>query len=114
MTHPAIDPDSVDELRSRLGTPEPETDLAPVPAPGVGAAPGGAAMWKQRAKDRSRQVLAPVVARARLELARAAATEQEDLRREVSALRDEITRVRSDHAAELAALHEQIDQDHPG
>ena len=59
-------------------------------------------------KAKARRLAAPVVAKAREEIVRAAADDQVTLRAEVAELRDELTRQRAEHAAEIAALHEEL------
>ena len=65
------------------------------------SAPGGI-------KARARRLAAPVVAKARDEIVRAAADDQVTLRAEVAELRDELARQRAEHRAEIAALHEEL------
>ncbi len=64
-------------------------------------APGGI-------KAKAKALAAPVVSRARDELARAAAAEHDAVRGELAALRAELERQRGEHAAEVAALHEEL------
>lgn len=59
-------------------------------------------------KAKARRVAAPVVAKARQEIVRAAADDQQALRAEVAALRMELTRQAASHAAEIAALREEV------
>ena len=59
-------------------------------------------------KAKARRLAAPVVAKAREEIVRAAADDQVTLRAEVAELRDELRRQRAEHAAEIAALHEEL------
>jgi hypothetical protein len=103
VTHPAIDIDAVARLRRQLGRPEPQLraveaadTVAPLPTLGG------------RARAVAARLAAPVVACARQELARAAAHEQAELRADLRDLRAELDRTRTAHAAQLAALHEQV------
>ncbi|QXC62816.1 hypothetical protein KSP35_08575 [Aquihabitans sp. G128] len=103
LTHPAIDADAVARLRRHLGRPEPvgpPSALVPIATP--------PATLGDRARALAGRVAAPLVERARQELARAAEHEQAALHAELHALRAELDRTRTTHAAELAALHEQL------
>lgn len=59
-------------------------------------------------KARARRLAAPVVNKARQEIVRAAADDQNSLRAEVAELREELARQRAEHQAELAAVHEEL------
>lgn len=67
-----------------------------------------AVMARGRAKGLARRAAAPAVARLRSELAGVTAQDQDELRSEVASLRRELSRVRAEHAAEVAALHEEV------
>lgn len=60
-------------------------------------------------KAKARRLAEPVVARARHELVRAAADDQQALRAEVTELRAELVRQRAEHQAALAAINEELD-----
>lgn len=106
MTHPAIDVTALGRLRRHLGLAE--------PAPAASAATEGSATASQptsvggRARAVARRLASPLVERARAELALAAEREQAALHAEVAELRQELVRTRTAHAAELAALHEEL------
>lgn len=103
MTHPAIDIEAVARLRRHLGRPEPLlTAIEPV------IVVPGPARFSDRARAVAGRLAAPVVERARLELARAVEREQAALHAELHELRADLDRTRTAHAAELAALHEQL------
>jgi len=59
-------------------------------------------------KARARRLAAPVVAKARQEIHRAASDDQQALRAEVDELRAELARQRAEHAAAIAALNEEL------
>lgn len=59
-------------------------------------------------KAKARRMAAPVVAKARQEIVRAAADDQANLRAEVAELRAELTRQRAEHAAAMAAINEEL------
>ena len=60
-------------------------------------------------KARARRLAAPVVAKARQEVVRATADDQLNLRAELADLRAELARGSApEHAAEIAALHEEL------
>lgn len=104
-THPAIDGAAVARLRRQLGRPD---AIAGVPAASLALAPAGPPTLADRARALGARAAAPLVARARQELARAAEHEQAALHAELASLRTELDRTRTTHAAELAALHEQL------
>jgi hypothetical protein len=60
------------------------------------------------AKQRAQQLVAPLRARVREEIARAASDDVAALRAEVAELRSELERQRAEHAAALAALQEEL------
>ncbi|HEX2576683.1 MAG TPA: hypothetical protein VHK88_10075 [Aquihabitans sp.] len=103
MTHPAIDVDAVSRLRRQLGRAEPRLVAVPTPAPAA-VAP----VPTTRARALASRLAAPVVARAREELARAARGELAALHAEIDDLREQLDRTRTTHAAEIAVLHEQL------
>ena len=92
MPHPAIDPDKL---------PSATNDVSGATAERGPAEPTGL-------KARAKRLAAPVVAKARAELVRAAETEHAELRAELDELRADLRRQRAEHAAELAALHEEL------
>lgn len=59
-------------------------------------------------KARARRLAAPVVAKAREEMVRAAADDRDAVRAELAELRVELARQRAEHAAAIAALNEEI------
>ena len=59
-------------------------------------------------KAKARKLAEPVLARARTEMARAANDDVAALRAEVVELREELERQRAEHAAAIAALHEEL------
>jgi F0F1-type ATP synthase membrane subunit b/b' len=59
-------------------------------------------------KAKARRVAAPVMAKARQEIVRAAADDQQALRAEVAELRTDLARQAASHAAEIAALREEV------
>ena len=102
MTHPAIDEHAVAALRD--ATDEPGTSIVlrqPEPTP---PKPSPLA----RIKASARKAAVPVIARLRQELDRAGAEDLAGLRAEVASLREELARAKADHAADLAALHEEL------
>lgn len=104
MTHPAIDVAAVTRLRRQLGRPEPHLVAVEPPrsvAPDLPTLSG-------RARALGERLAAPLVERARAELARAARLEQAALHAEIDDLRAELDRTRTTHAAEIAVLHEQL------
>jgi hypothetical protein len=107
VSHPAIDPDRL----AAEGTP-PATGSSAGPWGGSAAGSGAPAPPALDAtgslRARARRLAAPMVARARHELARAAADDQAALRAEVAELRGELARVRAEHAAATAALYEEL------
>ncbi|CAN5640046.1 hypothetical protein BH10ACT1_BH10ACT1_38200 [soil metagenome] len=104
LTHPAIDAEAVARLRRQLGRAD-QPSAATVPtAPAV---PGPRSLT-DRARAVATRAAAPVIERARQELARAAEREQASVHAEIDQLRAELDRTRTTHAAELAALHEQL------
>lgn len=103
LTHPAIDMNALGRLRQHLGLREP-VDAAETSSP-VAPRPLTAA---DHARSLGRRLAAPVVVRVRAELALAAAGQQAVLQAEVNELRRELVRTRTAHAAELAALHEEL------
>lgn len=76
--------------------------------------PGGPGEHDQAAlvggtgEGRGAKAAVPVVARLRQELVTASAGDQADVRAQVAELREELARTRAEHAAELAALHEEL------
>lgn len=105
MTHPAIDIDAVSRLRRQLGRPEPRlavvTDVPAPPRP---------VTFGDRTRVWAERLAAPLVDRARHELARAAQHEQAALHAEIDELRADLDRTRTAHAAEIAVLHEQLQE----
>ena len=65
--------------------------------------------WSAAAiKARARQAATPIIDKVRHELATAAEQEQVEVRAEVAELKELLLRTRAEHAAELAALHEEL------
>ena len=92
MTHPAIDDTAAARLRPNRPTEEPKTT-------GL--------------KASARKAAGPMIARLRQELDRAGAEDLAALRAEVAALREEVARLKAEHAADLAALHEELASTRP-
>ncbi len=103
LTHPAIDLNALGRLRQHLGLSEP-VDTVEASSPVA----QGAATAAGRARALARRLAAPMVERARAELALGAAGQQAVLQAEVDELRRELVRTRTAHAAELAVLHEEL------
>lgn len=59
-------------------------------------------------KDRARELVAPVRAKLRAEVVRAASDDVAALRAEVAELREELARQQAEHAAAIAALNEEL------
>ena len=103
LTHPAIDMNALGRLRQHLGLREP-VDTAETSSPVAQGRLTGA----DHARSLARRIAAPMLVRVRAELALAAARQQAVLQAEVDELRRELVRTRTAHAAELAALHEEL------
>jgi hypothetical protein len=109
MTHPAITDQAAATLKASLkGEPAPVPAAALVPAAPPAPQPGDGKWSAATLKARARQAATPIIDKVRHELATAAEQEQAELRAEVAELKDLIVRTRSEHAAELAALHEEL------
>lgn len=110
MTSFSLDPAAVDRLRAGTGAPAPSVpDAAPEPSasePIAGWFEGDTV--SARAKSFARRVLAPAERRMQHEVARAVERHDTELQAQVDQLRAELIRTRTAHAAELAALHEQL------
>ena len=104
ITHRAIDVNALGRLRRHLGLSDPE----PPAEESNRTISSGPLTVGARARGVGRRLAAPVLKRARAELALAARHEQASLRAEVDELRGELARTRTSQAAELAALHEEM------
>jgi len=110
MASSPLDPAAVSRLRRRAGA---DDRSAPAPAP-VDQRTGGPGGWFEgddwsgRVRSFTRRLLAPAERRVRREVQQAVARHDSDLRHQVDELRAELIRTRTDHAAELAALQEQL------
>lgn len=110
MTSPSFDPDAVDRLRRRTGAslaeapgPDPDRERPP-PLPGWFEGDD----WSDRLRSFRRRLFAPAEQRVRREVRAAVARHDSELSREVADLRAELIRTRTEHAAEIAALQEQL------
>ena len=110
MTHSAIDTGALDRLRRQFGSvPAGASDTTGASdAEPQGLSASAPSSLAGRARQATRRLAAPLVDRARAELARAAAHENAALRAEVADVRAELVRTRTTQAAELAALHEEL------
>jgi hypothetical protein len=109
MTHPAITDEAAATLKASLAS-ESDSKPASPPVPMVSRAADAAdARWSAASlKARARQAATPIIDKVRHELATAAEQEQAELRAEVAELKELVLRTRAEHAAELAALHEEL------
>ncbi|MCB0978594.1 MAG: hypothetical protein KDB02_14165 [Acidimicrobiales bacterium] len=110
MTTFSLDRSAVDRLRSRLGVDGPEPASSYEDVSDESHVPG----WFEghdlasRARSFRTRLLAPAERRVRLEVERAVARHDTELQQQVEDLRAELIRTRTAHAAELAALNEQL------
>lgn len=111
MTHPPISDDAAAKLRATLGGAGGPT-VSPPSTPSTPSTPSSGSVepkWSVPAlKARAREAVDPLVDRVRHELVTATEQDQAELRAEVAELKDLILRTRAEHAAELAALHEEL------
>ncbi len=126
MTVPPLDPDAIDRLRHRTGAPTPTAEASEIRGPNDVVTRGGevdeapAAVpgwfegddWSERVRSFRTRLLAPAEQRVRREVRAAVARHDSDLSRQVTELRSELIRTRTEHAAEIAALQEQLRNRH--